>query len=188
MIAQDIAIGGALAYAVWDIPVSVPIGSRLSISIRSAVASKSVTMGMMVIGGGSTIESGYKAVTYGQVTTGSRGTTLTAPGTVNTAAAWTVITAATTSPMRWLLVGVSTPNTTTVVSADHLVDVGVGASGVEALVLTNIPCGIATNGVNFPSPLLFPVSIPVGSRLVARYRGTSISTTASPTITLTGIG
>jgi hypothetical protein len=188
MIAQDIAIGGALAYSVWDFPISVPIGSRLSVSTRSAVASKSVTMGMMVIGGGSTIESGYKAVTYGQVTTGSRGTILTAPTALNTPAAWTVITTATTSPARWLLVGVSAPNTTTAVTADLLIDIGIGTAGVEALVLTNIPCAIATNGSTCPYPLLFPVSIPVGSRLVARYRGTSIATTASPTITLTGIG
>ena len=188
MIVQDIAIGGALSYAVWDIPVSVPVGSRLTMSIRSAIASKSITMGMMLIGGGSTIESGYKAVTYGAVTTSSKGTTLTTPTSLNVPAAWTVITAATTSPIRWLLVGVAAPNTTTAVTADCLIDIGVGSSGVEALLITNLACAISTNSAICAYPLLFPVSVPVGSRLVARYQCTSISTTATPSITLTGIG
>lgn len=189
LIAQDIAIGGTLAFASWDLPLSVPIGTRISVRTRSAVASKAVTMAMWLYGGTES-ESGYKAVTYGQVTATSRGTTLTAPTSINTIEApWTVITAATTSPARFLVVGISAPNTATATAADILVDIGIGVAASEGTILTDIPCSMSINeDIMFPAPLTFPVSIPVGSRLVARYRGTSTAVTSSPTVTLTGIG
>jgi hypothetical protein len=188
IIAQDIAAGGSLAFSTWEFPLSVPAGSRLSIQTRSLTASKVVTMGMMIFGGGLGIESSYKATTYGAVTSGSRGTILTAPGTANSVeAAWTVIIAATTLPIRFLLVGVASPNTATATAADLLIDIGVGAAGVESSIISDIACSVSANeDIIHSRPLLFPVNIPVGSRLVARYRGTSTLTTASPSITLTG--
>jgi hypothetical protein len=188
-IAQDIAIGGALAFASWSLPLSIPIGTRISVRTRSVVASKAVTMGMWIYGGGMGVESGYKALTYGQVTASSRGTVLTAPTSINTVeAAWTVIVAATTLPIRWLLVCPTAPNNALATAADLLVDIGVGAAAAEVAVLTDIPCSVSANeDIACPRPLLFPVSLPIGSRIVARYRGTSTSTAASPTLTVTGI-
>jgi hypothetical protein len=188
-IAQDIAIGGALAFASWRLPLSIPIASRISVRIRSVVASKSVTMGMMVYGGGMGVESGYRATTYGQVTATSRGTVLTAPTSINTVEApWTVLSAATTSSMRWMLVGLTAPNNAVATAADLLVDIGVGPAATEAAVLTDIPCSVSANeDIACPRPLLFPVSIPTASRLVARYRGNSIAVAATPTLTVTGI-
>lgn len=188
LLIQDVAIGGALAFSTWAFPVSVPTGTRIVVRLRSAVGSKSVTMGMQVMGGGMGLESGYRPTTYGAVTSGSRGTILTAPGATNTEAAWTVISASTSLPMRWMVVGIASPNTTTATAADHLVDIGVGAASSEAAVVSDIACSISANEeINTPHSLTFPVNIPAGSRLVARYRGTSTSTLASPSVTVTGI-
>jgi hypothetical protein len=184
----NVAAGGALSFATWEIPLAIASGSRISVRTRSLVASKATTMGMWVYGGGLGLESGSLATTYGAIPTSSVGTVLTAPGAINTEGAWTVISAATAAPMRFVLVGFASPNTATSTAADHLVDIGVGAAGLEAAIISDIPYSCSTNEeCNCPRPLLFPVSIPAGSRLVARYRGTSIVTAASPNLTLTGI-
>jgi hypothetical protein len=188
-VAQDIAIGGALPFASWDIPLSIPMGSRICVRLRSSVASKSTTMAMHLWGGGLGLEGGYKAVTLGAVTTGSRGTILTAPTSLNTKAAWTVLSAATTVPARFLLVALSSPNTTIATAADHLIDIGVGAAAAEAVIIANLACTVSVNeDISYPRPALFPVSIPVGSRVVARYQSTSTSTAATPSVTLTTVG
>jgi hypothetical protein len=187
-IVQDVAMGGCLAFSSWLIPVTIPVGTRIATRLRSLVASKATPMGMSIMGGGFGAEGGYKATTYGAVTSGSRGTILTAPTVVNTEAAWTVLSASTTSPMRWALVGLAAPNTATATAADCLLDIGVGGAGVEAAIISDISFGVSANEeINHPHPLLFPVNVPAGSRLVARYRGTSTAATASPSVTVTGI-
>jgi hypothetical protein len=187
-IVNDVAIGGNLPFSSLQIPIAIEANTRIAVRIRSAVASKSCTMGMFIYGGGTGLESGYEATTYGAVTASSRGTVLTAPGATNTEAAWTQISASTTAFMRWLVVGLGMPNTATVTASDGLLDIGVGASGSEVAVITDIPYRTtATEDINTAYPLTFPVTIPSGSRLVARYRGTSTSTAASPNVTLTGI-
>jgi hypothetical protein len=188
-IVSNVAIGGALAFATWELPISIPVGSRIAVRNRSVIASKSVTMGMSIYGGGAGRESGYNAVTYGAVTTGSLGTVLTVPTVANTESAWTVLSASTTSPMRFALVGLAAPNNAFTTAADHLIDIGVGTAGAEAAVITDIPASISANeDIAYPRPGLYPVSIPVGSRLVARYRGTGITTASQPNLTVTGIG
>lgn len=187
-IVNDVAIGGSLPFASLQIPIAIEANTRIAVRIRSAVASKSCTMGMFIYGGGTGLESGYEATTYGAVPASSRGTVLTAPGATNTEAAWTPIVASTTAFMRWLVIGLGMPNTTIVTASDGLLDIGVGVGGSEVAVITDIPYRTtATEDINTAYPLTFPVTIPSGSRLVARYRGTSTATAASPNITLTGI-
>jgi hypothetical protein len=187
-IVNSVTIGGNLPFASLQIPIAIEANTRISVRTRSAVASKACTMGMFIYGGGTGLESGYKATTYGAVTASSRGTVLTAPTATNTEAAWTQITASTTAFMRWLVVGLGMPNTTLVTASDGLLDIGVGAAGSEVAAITDIPYRTtATEDINTAYPLTFPVTIPSGSRLVARYRGTSIAAGAQPNITLTGI-
>jgi hypothetical protein len=190
VVVQNVAFGGSLPFASWFFPLNIPFGSRISLRVQSITALSSITMGMWVMGGGQGIESGNKAVTYGAVPASSIGTVLTAPGSANVeGATWTVLSAATTAPIRWIVVGITSPNTSGATAADLLVDIGVGASGAEKEVVTDIPVSVSVNEeVNMPRPLTFPAYIPFGSRLVARYRGTSTLTTASPTVTVTGIG
>jgi hypothetical protein len=188
VLVSDVAIGGSLPFTTWQIPMSVSAGARIAVRLRSAVASKTCTIGISVYGGGSGLESGYKAVTYGAVTASSRGTILTAPGVINTEAAWTVITTATTARAGWLLVGLAAPNSATATANDGLVDIGVGGAGVEAAIINDIPYGVTVaEDINCPYPLTYPVNLPTGSRLVARYRATAIAAAGTPNVTLTGI-
>jgi hypothetical protein len=185
-IAQDIAFGGSVPFVSWTLPVYIPVASRVVMRIRSSITSKSSTFAIRLYGGGQGVEGGHKAVTYGAVTASSRGTVLNLPTSANVKpTTWTLITAATTSPIRWLLVGISAPPTTLATAADGLLDIGVGSP--EAVIVPDIPFSISANEeVNGAMPLMFPVNIPVGARLSARYQATGITAASQPNITLTG--
>lgn len=185
-LAQDVAFGGSLAYASWYFPVFVPAASRLVVALRSEVASKTGTFGVRLFGGGAGIESASESITYGQVTGSSTGTAMTVPGAINTKAAWTPITASTTLPARWLLVGISVPPTTLATAATGLIDVAAGAAGSEGIIIPDIHWAVtASEDINTAMALCFPVNLPVGVRLATRYQATSVSTAARPNITLT---
>jgi hypothetical protein len=187
-IISNVAMGGNLSFSSWRFPIVIGQGSRVALRTRSAVASKAVTMGVYLMGGGAGMDAGRRATTYGAVTTGSRGTILTAPSLTNTEAAWTVIDAATANPMRWLVIGLAAPNTATATAANGLLDIGYGTSGQEAAVVADISFAVtASETIDNTYTLTFPVSIPSGSRLVARYRASATSTLASPNLTITGV-
>jgi len=186
VITQNIAFGGSLAFASWSFPLYIPVNSRVVMRIRSTVASKTNTFAVRLFGGGQGIESAHQAVTYGAVTGSSTGTAITAPTAINTKSAWTAI-ATTTAPARWMLVGISSPPTATATAADGLLDIGTGA--IPGVIIPDIPFSVSVNEeINCGSPLLFPVDVPAGISLAARYQCTSIATTARPNITLTGFG
>lgn len=188
LIVQDVAIGGTAQFAAWHFPLTVPSGSRLSMRLRSVTASKACLFGMMLYGGGSGIESGHLATTYGAVTATSRGTVLATPAAANTKSAWTVISAATTSPMRWMTIGTAAPNTATSAAANGLMDIGVGAAGVESVLIADIPYRTSTaEDILAAWPMTYPVNLPAGVRLVARHQASAVSASAVPNITITGI-
>lgn len=188
LLVQDVAIGGAAQFTTWHFPLTVPTGSRLALRLRSAVASKACIFGMMLYGGGSGMESGYRATTYGAVPASSRGTVLATPGAANVKAAWTVISASTTAAMRWLVVGLAAPDTATSSASNGLVDIGVGTAGVEAVGIANIPYRTSTSeDILAAAPMTYPVKLPAGSRLVARIQASVAAAGAVPNITITGI-
>jgi hypothetical protein len=189
VIVSDLAFGGALAFSTFHIPINIPIGARIAVQLRSAVASKSTTMGIRLYGGGLGLEGGHRAITYGAVTASSMGTVITAPTAANTAeGVWVPITTSTTLPIRWLILGLSAPNTTLATAVEGLLDIGVGAAGSEREIITDLPFSVSANEeLNVPRPLTFPVSIPAGARVSARWRGTGTTSASAPTLTLTGI-
>lgn len=187
VIVPNIAFGGSLAFSCWEFPIVIAQGSRVVMRIRSAVASKANTFGARINGGGFGPESSYLATTYGAVTTSSRGTVLTAAGSTNVKSAWSEIILATTSPARWLYVGIGMANTTIQSAADCLMDIGMGAAGAEQVIIPDISFGMSANEqLNLHMPCLFPVNIPVGARLAVRYQATVTGSTAAPNVTLTG--
>lgn len=187
VLVSSIGVGGVGPFTGYRLPLSVPEGKRLAVRTQTATANRSCTVGMVLMGGGQGLNSASSAVTYGAVTSGSRGTILTAPASVNTDAAWTVISTAISAPMRWLMIGLCAPNTATATAADGFLDIGIGPSGQEQAIITDIPFQVsAAEQILFPQPLTFPVDIAISTRLVARYQATSTATTASPSLTITG--
>ena len=184
----DIAIGGSLPFAAWHIPLEIGQGQRITAQLRSLVASKACTMGVSVYGGGGGLEGGHKGVTYGQVIASSRGTQLTAPAVTHAEGSWVQIAAATTARIGWLVVGLAAPNIATATAQNGLIDIGIGTAPSGVPIINDIPFAVSANeDINCAYPLTYPVNIPAGVGLVARYRGSSIAAAAIPNVTLTGI-
>lgn len=189
-VVSNIAIGGNLPFASWLIPLVIPAGSRIALRIQSLVANKSVTMGVITVGGGYGLEGGYQATTYGALSSSnSRGTILTAPAAANSVeGAWTLLDAAMANMCRWIVVGLAAPNFASTTAATGFIDIGVGASGQEQPVVSDIAYSVSLGeDISFHTPLTFPAYIQAGSRLSARYRSSSTATTSSPSVTVTGI-
>lgn len=189
IIVPNIAIGGNAQFATWHFPLNIPSGSRLVLQTRSIVASKAAPFGMTVFGGGFGLEAGHQATTYGAVTAStSRGTVITTPVSSNTKGAWTVISAATAAPARWLSAGLTAPDTATSAACNGYLDIGVGTAGQEAVVAADIPFRTSlAEDILAAFPIAVPVNLPAGVRLVARIQQSAVAAAAVPTITITGI-
>jgi hypothetical protein len=122
---------------------------------------------------------------YGITTGSSSGTTIDPGGTANTKGSWTQITASTSAPMRWLIVNVSMLNATAA-NAAWRVDVGVGGSGSEVVVIPDLLFQATTKSDNiYPSSYTCPIYLPAGVRLAVRAQSTN--TTAADRVFEAGL-
>lgn len=126
-------------------------------------------------GGGQAFESA------GAVAASSAGTTVAASASANTKGAWVEITAATARDAQALLVELSA-----VGAMAGLVDVAVGASGSEVVIVANL---IIQRRQTAGLSVLFPIPIPAGTRLALRLQSTvgSASITAKVLLVAQGI-
>ena len=124
---------------------------------------------------------GALSATIGQTAASSTGTTLTAGGSANTKGAWAQLSAATPIDATGIIVVLGGA----VDNGDFLVDIGIGASGVETIIVPDVlHCGRAHD---FNGYYPFPICVPRGSRVVARCQATGASLTlAAQVILLSG--
>lgn len=83
----------------------------------------------------------------------------------DTKGTWTQLIAATAYPTAWVMI---TLHSTTVAAEGFLVDIGVGASTAEKVLIPDIQFEQASVASPAARVLLFPVSIPAGTRISAR--------------------
>jgi hypothetical protein len=99
----------------------------------------------------------------------ANGTTLTA-GSANVKGSWTQLIASTQADAYLVSVALRGPS----VSARYLLDLGVGPSGQEQVVVPNLAWAVGTVEATPLYPLAqLPILIPAGSRLVARVQSNS---------------
>lgn len=152
-------------YMYFYVPISIPKGSRLSARTACSSASRTVRVNVTPVSG-EAYESA--AVAYGTDAANSRGTQLTSSGTSHTKGSWTQLTSATTHRHNWCIAmmrGVS--------GSQYLVDIGVGGSGSEQVVVPNINLRDSSGGD--PVSVAFPVMIPKGSRVSGRCQAAGSS-------------
>lgn len=174
VLVSSIGIGHAGAGRLVRLPLRITAGARLSVRIRSAVVSKAAELALILTsaGGWNPPETGARATTYGALTAASAGTDMALPAAVNTKGAWTEIAATTSAPIRWLVPLVVGNSTDTAWVANHrgLIDIGVGGSGAEQVIVPNIGFGAFNNEAILHFPVTVPVRVPAGTRLTARYQ------------------
>jgi len=175
----DIAVGGAGAEQVifpnifvagsfvifqalnHSIPVDISAGSRLSGRWQSSVAGVA-TAYVIANGSGSgfTGPQGAKAaITLGAITATTRGTTLLTGAGVNVVGAWIELTPALAVAARYLAPMPANPDA----NASFLIDIAVGAAGVEQVIASGI---LWTSAAVCAPVLCRPVA--AGQRLSAR--------------------
>lgn len=94
------------------------------------------------------------------------GITITAPVSTNTKGSWTEIVASVPFDVNWIgLTGTATD--TSAADTGQLMDIGVGASTFEKVLIPNIPTGYGTLNNKHT---WFPIFVPSGTRLSARIQ------------------
>lgn len=107
--------------------------------------------------------AGGPVESLGAVAASSRGTLLTAGAGTHTKGAYSQLVAATARDYMALLISVQATGSG---SSDALVDIAIGAGGSEVVVIPNLYCASATS---FDvAEYLFPIFIPLGTRIAAR--------------------
>lgn len=160
----------------WTFPLFIAAGSRVALQAQAAVISQSVGVRVEFFSPLPGLEPSTKVVALGAVTASSRGTALATPAANNTEGAWTQIHASTPEPFRALGVAFAGGSDTTLNTGEGLVDIAVGASGAEVPIIRDLMITTSLSEiVRSVSPLVHPCSIPMGSRLAARWQHVSAS-------------
>lgn len=126
-------------------------------------------------GGGATFDYPEQAQTSGATIN------VAASSTINTKGAWVELIASTTATTDWLSMLIVTQASGTDTSS--LLDIGIGASGSEQVLIENMAAGFMTINATFYSPIMLPVRIASGTRIAARSQSTTASRNVPVSIT-----
>lgn len=156
------------------IPISLPAGSRVAARCQStnsgqafAIATHLYRAGLWGPPPGGTI------VTLGADTSDSGGQVIDPGATINTYGSWAQLSASTSQDIAavYLMLANRQNSAPTDQSVNFHLQLGIGAAASEVLIWGAIRFSSSSAGSYGPLPSVwFPVSIPAGSRLVARAR------------------
>lgn len=117
----------------------------------------------------------------------SRATAVAASGSINTKGSWTQLIAAASivAPVIGISVSIAN-NPTSGAAVRSFFDIGVGGSGSEVVLISNLAFVGPSNASNQPGPaeIFIPVRIPAGTRVSCRHQSTSASKTSNVLVTV----
>lgn len=156
-------------------PLQIPAGSRVSARFQAHDGfAQTLSVHVTLIGSGVASPcSAFAVDSYGD-TAGSVGTNIDPGGTAHTKSSWVEITSATLRPINWLTLSIMQTDTTHAASVRFLIDIGIGGSGSEVVLIGDI-LAAADTVADFPVPSVFqwPVFIPAGTRLSVRHQSST---------------
>lgn len=184
---------------VYSFPCQIPAGTR--IAARTQVSAASDTGGNNLVNvtlydGAFTQMEGCAGVDALGFSTGTTlGTQVDPGGTANTKGAYSQIIASTARDYMGLLLGFDTQNDSTSAFAQFLVDVAIGGSGSEKIIMPNLQLlrttksstSVACEYILPPSQPFIPIAIPAGTRIAARAQ-CSINTATRRLFGITAYG
>lgn len=153
-------------------PLRIPTGQRLSARIQGTVSGRNIHCGMVLFRSNNVhyLPTFNKCTTYGaQINGQTTGITINPGSIANQKGAWSQITASTTSPTRAIGAMVF-QGANGRINSYWRIDIGIGASGQEKVIIGDIPLiEISIGGtINPPFNGPFFVNIPQGSRISMR--------------------
>jgi len=112
---------------------------------------------------------GQRTETAGANVAGGTGTSFTSNASANTKGSYAQLIAATAFDASMMMLMFSRADG----GIDYLVDVAIGASGSEVIILSNVLVSGGTGQQYYGSQFFFPVNIPAGTRLAIRSQSTT---------------
>lgn len=155
----------------YNIPVSIPAGSRVAARAQCNVGSKVLDICITLMAQGFLPSQPLGLVrAYGANTGDSGGVQIDPGGTVNTKGAYSELTAATTYEARAIFLAWPNQSNSSRSAGEILLDVAIGAGGVEQIIIPDIALNF-NGGCDMVTPFVvgpLMVNIPVGTRLAVR--------------------
>lgn len=156
--------------AVYALPIAIPSGSRVSARIRGATASRTARVTIQAFAGASPISSFRGLDSIGGAYIATNGYTN------NTKGGWTQIVAATTRAYRAIHVAWGLIDFVSGQTSMMLLDVGLGASGSEVVVVPDLyttAANVSAVTHNQTPNAFIPGGIPAGTRVAVRGQVTA---------------
>lgn len=154
-------------------PVQIPAGTRIAMRSQSDVSSGVSRVAVQCIAPGAAGIMGCgRHEAAGVDTANSTVKQIAVGGTANTDTAFSAgeLIAATGFDWRWMNVCLTHQKNSAASVASWLVDIGVGASGSETVILSDLLLYTGTGSDTGAATFAFPVSIAAGQRIAARAR------------------
>ena len=164
-------------------PIGIATGTRVSGRAAASVASMVCHVQIIGIPRSMQYDPNFDQVNhYGIVTADSGGTGADCGATANTKGAWAILTSSTTEPIKMFYVIMISANTgTPAAGGDGVVDIGIGATGSEQIIIPDLPWCWATDASAVMSkPVVagpFYCDIPSGTQIQARSAGSGTDAT-----------
>lgn len=168
-------VGFDLSGSSFGIPINIPAGTRIAARAQSSGGSQARTVQVTLFDGAFSEPEGFSIVdNYGSSTSTSLGTAVTGSATANSKGSYVQLTASTTYDLAGIVVGFDMQSNSA--SYNYLVDISIGASGSEVVIIPNMMVANLGNTYATPdfSPFI-PISIPAGTRIAARCQCTTAS-------------
>lgn len=161
------------------LPLHVPAGATVRGRV-SGLQSQAISLGLDVYGGepDSGVTTPGRVTTYGVNEGSSAGVALTPSGTASTKGSWVEVASSTSYPIHGVMV-LAQPSAFPFVNATYTVDIAVGSSSSETVILGDLMFTESTGGWVAPhSPGYLPLAlnIPAGVRLSARCAASTTTT------------
>lgn len=161
-------------YSKW-FPFGIAKGSRVAVRLQCDVASARLHFCVMGYGGSPLdMNPSQRATNYGADESTSRGTLVTASGTAHVKSAYTELAASTVHRIRQLYIGLGKDDPADSTSNNYASfwDIAVGSAGNEVPLIPNFCMPYDGTNRHAFDPLAgpFPVDIPIGTRLSARFQ------------------
>lgn len=154
---------------VFDIPI--PAGTRVAARYQTSnTTTGTLYLTVHLLGGHWLTPPGHnKVLAYGADATDSGGTVVDPGSTANTKGSWAQIVASTTRRIRRLHIGLGNRANNVRSFADYLLDIGIGASTSEQVIIPDLALiGTQNELIASNCATSFLVDIPAGTRLAAR--------------------
>ena len=180
---SDVLIQNATRLSTYVfIPCSIPAGTRISARAQATTGSQAIAVQAHIYRNGFWgTPPGGRIVSMGINSADSGATGMDAGAVADTYTSWVEISSSVPGDLAgiYLLLGNQQNSSPTDQAGSFLLQLGTGGSGSESVVWGAIRFGSgATGGFYGPLPAAwFPVSIPAGSRLSARTRGSTTDAT-----------